>query len=71
MASGHGGDGADVLTISTGSPAAFPVEAFGDEGNDSLTGASGEVILRGGGADDALTPAHPAASWTAGTARIG
>jgi Ca2+-binding RTX toxin-like protein len=55
MASLLGGDGSDVLTVSTGTPAAVPVEARGEAGNDTLAVGTGQVLLYGGPGDDGLT----------------
>jgi len=52
ISSVHGGEGLDTLAVSTVNPPTGPVEAFGDAGNDVLTGGSGQVILRGGAGDD-------------------
>ena len=54
IASIHGGEGEDALTVSTSTPPVGPVEAFGDDGNDALNGGAGGVILHGGSGDDQL-----------------
>ncbi|MEM8723775.1 MAG: calcium-binding protein, partial [Cyanobacteria bacterium P01_G01_bin.39] len=59
----HGGEGDDLFDASH---TAVDVFAYGDAGNDSLTGGSGDDLLEGGKGDDLLTGGKGADTFVVG-----
>ncbi|MEM8676509.1 MAG: calcium-binding protein [Cyanobacteria bacterium P01_G01_bin.67] len=59
----HGGEGDDLFDASQTS---VDILAFGDAGNDSLTGGKGDDLLEGGDGDDLLTGGKGADTFVVG-----